>query len=289
MKRCRLVLRLWRVLSLTLLSAELAHPQVSVRSPSPGSTVLRVHVTDSSGTRIAGAEVSVVRGLNVTVAKGTTDSAGLRLLAVTSDSAAYHVVVRKIGYLRADRFVPSSRRDTVSLDFILARNIQSLEAVRVAATESAARKAYHIDSDEIAQSDQLLYTAVDIIEKLRPDMIWGLAGPPSPHGNGRVCDRLRNVFVNGRRIVDAPAEAWLRVESRIPHKAGLATFKVIGLAAAILTTIRPEHIAEITYNDCFEPNASVNQGANAVFIVLKPGVAYIEGEGSVVVASAPPR
>jgi hypothetical protein len=277
------MLRLWCVLSLTLLCAELAHPQVTVRSPSPGSTVLRVRVTDSSGTRIAGADVSVVHGLNVVVAKGTTDSAGLRLLAMTSDSAAYQVVVRKIGYLRADRFVPASHRDTVSLDLVLARNIQSLEAVRVAATESAAQKAYHIDAEEIAQSDQLLRTAVDVIEKLRPDMIWGRAGPPTPHGNGRVCNRLSSVFVNGRRIVDAPAEAWVQAESRIPRRAGLATFKVIGLPAAILTTIKPEHIAEITYNDCFEQNASVNQGANAVFIVLKPGVAYIEGEGSVVV------
>jgi hypothetical protein len=56
------------------------------------------------------------------------------------------------------------------------------------------------------------------------------------------------------------------------------------LLEAILTAIRPEHIAEMKYNDCFEESAKVNQGANSIFITLKPGIGYSRNTGSYVLA-----
>jgi hypothetical protein len=55
---------------------------------------------------------------------------------------------------------------------------------------------------------------------------------------------------------------------------------------SILTSIRPEHIAEMTFNDCFESYIKINHGANSVFVVLKPGVGFEPGVGSYVVGDS---
>jgi hypothetical protein len=51
---------------------------------------------------------------------------------------------------------------------------------------------------------------------------------------------------------------------------------------SILTSIRPEHVAEMTFNDCFESYIKINHGANSVFVILKPGVGFEPGLGSYV-------
>jgi hypothetical protein len=254
------------------------------------SLVARVRVTDSTGTPVVGADLSVVRGLREVVATGTTDDAGQRLLLIDAGATqAYQLVVRKLGYRRADRFFAGAGRDTVYVGILMTRIPQSLAAVRVTAAQDAARKSYYIDSDEIANSDRPLFTGVDIIEKLRPDMIYGRGGP---HGG---CGPIRNVFINGRRVIDVPAEGLALAEARLPPRPARRTdgsgrptlsntqYRVPLWPAAILSSIQPEHIAEMTYNDCFEKSAKVNQGANAVFIVLKPGIGYSLTEGSYVI------
>ena len=49
-----------------------------------------------------------------------------------------------------------------------------------------------------------------------------------------------------------------------------------------LKEILPEHIAQITFTDCFDISVPRPGGQNAVFIVLKPGVGYDLGRGSFV-------
>lgn len=105
------------------------------------------------------------------------------------------------------------------------------------------RRHCYIGADDIAASDRPLQAAIDVVEKLRPNMIWGMAGPPTAHGNGAGCPKL----------------------------------------SSVLMAIKPEHIDEMTYNDCFERSVKVNRGANALFIVLKKGIAYSESYGSYVV------
>lgn len=51
---------------------------------------------------------------------------------------------------------------------------------------------------------------------------------------------------------------------------------------SILTSIRPEHVAEMTFNDCFETYIKINHGANSVFVILKAGVGFEPGLGSYV-------
>ena len=89
------------------------------RAQATTGVTVRVRLADeTSGEPVAGAEVSIVRGLRRAVAMALTDDAGLRVLTVPADSGEYQVVVRKIGYRRADRFFPAmAGRDTLSVLF----------------------------------------------------------------------------------------------------------------------------------------------------------------------------
>jgi len=256
---------------------------------------VRVRLADAAtGAPVAGAEVSVVQGLRRAVTQALTDDAGQRVLTVAADSGEYQVVVRKIGYRRADRFFPAVARDTLTILFSMTRIAQPLEAVKITAKEDATRKSYYIDDEEIANSDRPLFTSVDIIEKLRPDMIWGRGGPTA-------CGKISSVFINGRRVLQAPMAGIIAASTRAlpPAAARVRTsagrtiqgdkYRVTGMPAAILSTIKPEHIAEMTYNDCFEKSARVNRGANAVFVILKPGVGFSMDDGSYVIETPSPR
>lgn len=266
----------------------------AARAQEPAARVVRVRLADGvSGLPVSGAEVSVVRGLRRVVAQALTDDGGQRVLTVPGDTGEYQVVVRKIGYRRADRFFPATGREPLILLFSMTRIAQPLAAVAVNAKADAARKSYYIDNEEIANSDRPLFTSVDIIEKLRPDMIWGRGGPGGP------CGKISSVFVNGRRILQAPfggivaASARALPAPRMRTSAGRTVqvdkYRVTGMPAEILSVIKPEHIAEMTYNDCFEKSAQVNRGGNAVFIILKPGVGYSYEDGSYVVDPENPR
>jgi hypothetical protein len=259
------------LLQLGLLAATLGSVPVA-RAQSTGRTMVFVRIVDSAGAPVAGAELSALRGLTTIVARGATDDAGRGFIVVQRAAGAYQLVARKIGYRRADLFFPADKRDTLSFRLTMGRIPQTLGAVTVTAQEDKKRKAYHIDADEIEQTNRPLFNGLDVIEKLRPDMICGLAGC-------RICPSLQQVFVNGVRELDAPDEARLAAYSR--RRAGISA-QVNGRVRSILTAIHPEHIEEITYNDCFETAAKVNQGAASVFIVLKPGIGYSPSVGSYV-------
>jgi hypothetical protein len=51
---------------------------------------------------------------------------------------------------------------------------------------------------------------------------------------------------------------------------------------SVLASIHPEHIGEITFHDCNDFSMAGAATRNALFVVLKPGVAYSPGIGSYV-------
>src|ERR1051325_10355998 len=82
-------------------------------------SVLRVHVTDSTRAAVVGADVSIMKGVNETLTTGTTDSEGRRVLSFAPGDI--EVVVRKIGYARAPRFLHTRAGDTTNLEVVLVR------------------------------------------------------------------------------------------------------------------------------------------------------------------------
>jgi hypothetical protein len=51
---------------------------------------------------------------------------------------------------------------------------------------------------------------------------------------------------------------------------------------SVLSSIKPEHIAELNYADCADFSVDRASGRNALFVVLKPGVQFKVGLGSMV-------
>jgi hypothetical protein len=251
-------------------------------------------VVDSARAPIAGAEVSVVRGLNTQIVSGTTDVFGMRELRVARDEDAYQVVVRRIGYERGDRFFARPVSDTVALQINLNRVAQQLTPMTVTENEDRTRKHYHLGADEIASSTRPLYDAIDVLEKIRPEMM-GSSG----------CG-LSNVWVNGRRVIYPPPNPMALMRRGTPPAPApppKLVFEGDGSSGrampaspeqrvdedvwSALASIKPEHILEINYIDCYIADPVHKKGSdNAVYVALKPGIGFDPGIGSFVVDTA---
>jgi len=249
--------------------------------------IVRVRVVDSAGAPIANAEVSAMRGLTTVVTGGPTDSLGRRSFMVPH-GGDYEVVARRIGYQRGEQFF-SAVHDSVGLRIVLRAAPTSLPAVSVTAQEDVKRRAYHLDADDIANSSRPILDGLDLITKLRPDIIYS-----------RVPEcAARYIWVNGKRIIFPPIERGAlserlrqqRVAARaVPHigPTGLATVNLT--IQTVLTSIHPEHVEELTFADCNDQTVDKVNGNSAIFVTLKPGVGFEPGVGSYVlqeVALAP--
>jgi hypothetical protein len=132
--------------------------------------LVRVRVVDSAGAAIANAEVSVLRGLTTVVPGGPTDSLGRRSFTVPQ-GGGYEVVARRIGYQRGNQFF-SAIHDSVGIRIALRVSPTNLPAVSVTAKEDIKRRAYHLDADDIASSKRPIIDGLDVLTKLRPDIIY---------------------------------------------------------------------------------------------------------------------
>jgi hypothetical protein len=262
------------------------------------SATVRVRVVDTAGKPIPGVEVSVSADRS-TLASRITDAAGRHSLNVPLGHAEYDLAARRIGFLRGDRFFTVSARDTFSFEMILHGTVRALDPVVVSAEVSAREKAYNIDADEIAKSSRPLFDANDIIDKLRPQMRTSRAPEVCNQSVSEPYPALSNIWVNGHRVPllmryikdEEPASL---VEKPPSNKAvSLADLPrpdgewVSEQATAILHTIKPEHVAEMHYLDCYDTWMPDVNGRNALYIVLKPGIGYDFARGSYVVEQKP--
>ena len=298
----------WLVLGVWLLFVcpALAHAQAS--SP---SVVIGVRVADSANVPVGEAAVSIVRGVSTTVAHTVTNAAGNARLIVPAGEANLQLVARKIGYQPLYRFFTSPKADSTAMSVTLPRVVATLAPVTVNAQQDLKRKSYHIDAEEIENSDRTMIDATDIF-KLRPDMMTSRGGAqacaiPWTDHNGSI----ENVWVNGRRVVlpmvdsqyvggrkpalgiatppPRPNPTISRSRAPQPPRPAFTQFSHIDTVLSILHSIKPEHIAEITYHDCFDTSVGKPHDSMAMFIVLKPGIGYDEGIGSYVIADRPRR
>lgn len=260
-------------------------------------------VVRDSTTVVSGADVSIVVGVKEARASGLTDDLGRVTLTVPAPDASvdYQLVVRKIGYGRADRFIRVTR-DSMSFDIALRRVVQELSPVVVTAAEDLKRKSYHVGADDIASSTAVLMDATDILAKLKPDMICGRSCNPFANNAVRTRNPVRacpgltflqrqrtrcptvdtlpsyttNVWVNGRRIrIAIPDDA--AVARQHGALAGLSPSSM-----TVLSEIKPEHIEEMTYVDEWDTSIDKLGAQGGLFVVLKAGVGYEPGKESYV-------
>lgn len=245
-------------------------------------TVVRVRVVDSTGTPVANADVSALRGLNTVVAGGPTDSAGRRTFSISRDGGEYQVIARRIGFQRGEQFF-SAARDTISVRLVLRATPRALPTVRVTAQEDIKRRAYHIDADQIADSKRPIMDGLDVLSKLMPDVVYSRVPRCA----------ARYIWVNGRRIVYPPIDPALAVKQSQGRRAasvlkhiGPTGMLTVNLAIqSVLASIHPEHIAEINFADCNDMTVEAVKANSAIFVSLKPGIAFEPGIGSYVLAA----
>ena len=272
------------------------------QASTPGrSALVQVRVVDSSGTPVAGAEVAVMRGLTVLAGRASTDSRGDASITISGTGAAADLLVRKIGYVRVDRFFNDSA-SSLRFDVVLPRAAQALDAVRVVAQNDLKRASYFIDANAIDASDRFLGNALDIVTKLRPYIVCGRDGLACAHSRtasasrnqrtllGRADDASNipfpetNIWVNGQWInsvayVDLPA--WMRLTAQQRTALGPAV-------AGVLASIKPEHVSEMHFLDDLDaPPDATPHSTPAIYITLKAGIAFEPGEGSYVVGEIP--
>jgi hypothetical protein len=252
--------------------------------------------------------VSIVLGLNEARANGVTDGRGRITLTLPNPNATadYQLVVRKIGYERTDRFFRVTA-DSMTVEIAM-RRVTELAPVVVTADQDLKRKSYHVGADDIASSTEVLLDATDILAKMRPDMICGRNCSPTAsiaattRNPVRKCPTLTfiqpqrtrcpesteppsyatNVWVNGRRIRLAIPDA-MAVARQHGVLAGLSPASM-----TVLSEIKPEHIAEMTYIDDWDTTINMIGAQGGLFVVLKAGVVYQPGKPSYVLAQPEP-
>ena len=203
-------------------------------------------------------------------------------ITVARDTVPLELLVRRIGFkpYRLDLALPAT------IGIVLADLPYALDTVAVDARGSVRHRNYFIDSTSIANSDRLIFDGWDLLRKLRPRIVEG----PIPG----YCPGVQEVWVNGRwippetvvindlvvaREVHAPTKAT-------PHLARTKGVPPRVATMSALAMIRPEHIAELTFHDCFDYAIKGTHSMNAVFVVLKPGIGFDPAKGSYVTTNA---
>lgn len=244
------------------------------RAQASPSVLVRVVAVDSSGAPVRSAELTITRGLRDVVAHGITDSLGAAALLVPDvrDSTDLQVTMRKIGYARSDRFFSVAPHDTTFVGLMVPRPLPTLAPVKVSARADVKWTSYHVDADDIANSNIPFTDAWDVVKRLRPDILTSRGG----------CDTgVQEVWVNGKRIrLPLPPFGMAAARARVgaPPRARFSYVPV-----SVLSDIAPEYIEEMTYHDCFDTSMAAVGSVNALFVTLKPGVEYVENVGSFVI------
>jgi hypothetical protein len=244
------------------------------RTQAPPRRALRIQVTDTARTPLAGVNVVVLNVQRDTLGRGTTDDSGRAFVPVDSGAGDRQVVARRIGYARSDIFVRLVRAETLAVSLTMRRVVATLAQVTV--TERRRTPYDYINADEIDSMTirRTILEARDIVLKLRPDMLSGT------HCGGSGSVRRTGVTTSGRvsRLAFAPpgqgVTIW--VNGRRMFSPGIPS-------DSVLAEIRSEHVSEIKYENCQSLVVAKNGGSNAIFVTLKPGVAFDLKYGSFVV------
>jgi hypothetical protein len=265
------------VAPLTIAACALASRAAAQSTP---SRPLAIRVRDESGMRVPDVDVTLLDSASRTIRYAVTDSIG-QIVLIAPTRRALRLRVQRIGYRLLERRIEvADGVDTAFVGIVLKRAAQSFDTVRVTAEQSLRNRVYHIDSTAIAASTRTLFDAWDVITKLRPDIAYG-RGP---------CGGVEDIWINGEWIppeLVSPNEVAIeRLRTSAPSAATPHLNAHRGAArgrpmiVSLLSLIKPEDIAEMTYHDpCSPPMQQMHTDA-ALFIVLKPGIGFDPGRGT---------
>lgn len=265
-----------RLPSTVLALATVATAAATAGAQSGARAYVRVTARDSSGAPVSAAEITVRTGLKDVVAQTTTDDEGRGFLSLpVKDSTDFQLTMRKIGYRRGDRFFGVGPRDTALVSVVVPRPVaNTLDAVKVTAKREDPYNSYDLYADEIENADGWMGNGWEVVKKLRPVMLTSRGGCPTG---------AQEVWVNGKRIrlpLRPIGLAAARANVNVPLRARFSYVPV-----SVLSDIAPEHIQEIHYHDCFDTSMAAVGNNDAIFVVLKPGVVYVQDVGSFVVSA----
>ena len=244
-------------------AARIVGAQQSAKSPSvpPPDAVVYVTVLDSTDRPLSDVELRTIAGLNKVLARTRSDAGGRAVLRVQRDSSELQLAARRLGLRPTTRFFRADR-DSIQLEIRLSAAPQILATVSVSAEEDLKRKSYFVD-----------------LTKMKPDILEGR----SP-GCG-----VETVYVNGKRIVNPPRDE-VALAHMPPGRTARFSSPARPLTArqavwSIMWSIKAEHIAQMDYKDCLDTSMPGLHASSALYVVLKPGIAYEPGLGSYVVNS----
>lgn len=265
-----------------------AAPRLHAQSTPPA--VVYVRVVDSTNAPMAGVTLVVLHVGDQASFTGTTNAAGRFGFQFVPDSGAYHIVARKLGYVGTTRLLPAVPGDTTSVTLSLARLPPTLDTVHVDAR--ALSDAYRIDASMISNVKQYVANAYDAMRDINPGML----------GDGeRDCRPAMNVWVNGVRVKFSPTPTYDLPVSQsyvtreelfgIPgaSRQAVSYYSPHARVDNILYWVRPQDVADISYHNCWDNSVPDRGMRNAIFITLKPGIAFDEKHGSYPADSLPDR
>lgn len=236
----------------------------------PVRRALRVEVTDSAGVPVPGANLVVLTAFRDTLGRGVTGDDGRALVPVDSGRGERQLVVRRIGFARADRVFRFAAADTPTVVVALRRAAQAVAAVTVEARRRVPYDFVAADEIDSMSTHRTLYNALDVVWKLRPEMANGWrCGSLPPRLSAVTADRRATVA----RFRAAGAGITVWVNGRREYWPGLGPDSVLAM-------IHAEHVSEIKYENCASRVVNRIGGDNAIFVALKPGVAFDVKHGS---------
>src|ERR1700689_2088142 len=92
--------RVWLSAGCGVLSLLWAHPDARAQV---AAAILRVHVTDSAGTAVRGAHVTLLTTAGAEFAAAAMDSGGRHTFVLQMPEADYELAVRLVGFVEATR------------------------------------------------------------------------------------------------------------------------------------------------------------------------------------------
>jgi hypothetical protein len=229
---------------------------------------VRVRVMDTTGVPVPAATVSVLSADNRLLAAGPTDTSGTRVLRVQTKEERLQVSVQRVGFLATRRMLPLSDRET-SIDIALSPVSAALDTIRVSDRSRQLGAQPVIRADEIANTTRGVFDFVDVLKKLRPELLDHISDDIKYKCQPTRITGPFRIYVNERAIPYFPE-----------------TFD------DILHDLKSDAIDELRYVSCFDKSLSKEDypGVGRLYVTLRKGYAFNIKRGTYKeVAQAAPR